>query len=249
MTNVGMILLCIASLCIAGIIYYTMKTRKAYRKPVLVSYALAGSEVSNLPDNVPELTRSVNLRSRTYRSKNGAELDPENYYHFITHGNSMQYCNINDGDLLFVTKNFKIGQLNSFPAIVVLRRLNSAQGRAHYKLRRAWACCKITDDFDEILRSIMNLRTFDVIKQIPSYDGEEELIKDFFEVRLSRYKENHKNDMENSQDVVVSTTFHTNENKVRFSIHPTSTIEGIVIGAFPGKGLTEGITTADTSNE
>ena len=66
------------------------------------------------------------------------------------------------------------------------------------------------------------------------------------------YKENHKEDMESSQDVVISTTFHTDENKVRFSIHPISTIEGIVVGAFPmvhdGRAI-EGINTANTSKE
>lgn len=250
MVYIGFLLLCVVLLGVVGIGYNTYRTRKKNKETFSIPITLAGSDASAIVGM--QAHEDIDIYNRKYENKDGIELDPKNYSWFVTRGNSMQYCNINDGDLLFVTKNFKIEQLNSFPEIIVLSKRNPTKEGVQHKLRRAWACCNITDDFNEILKSIMNLGTFDVIKRIPGYDGEEELIKDFFDTRLRLYKENHKEDMESSQDVVISTTFHTDENKVRFSIHPISTIEGIVVGAFPmvhdGRAI-EGINTANTSKE
>lgn len=183
--------------------------------------------------------KSISVTHNEFRGRNGNILEVYDYDQYVVSGNSMQYCGINDNDLIFVRKGFKISDLRPFPTIIVLSKRNVVENSPKYKLRRAWAYFDIlVDNIDEVLRNVLDPQNFKSIRDIEYYDGDKALLEDFYNERLPRYKEKYievKNADENDRKVVLSTTFHTNENKVRFSIHPASTIMGIVEESFTVK--------------
>lgn len=237
MLIVGMVLAILSVFLLGYIVYSISKSKKDLKteyqnKRYVYPTASAGSDKSDSK----AIAESVDVRYNEFRSKNGHVLDAYNYDHYIVDGDSMQYCGIHDKDLLFVKKGFALSDLKPFPTILVLSKRDSCIDKPKYKVRRAWACCNIKeDDLKRILASIMEPQNFKSIRDIEYYDGDQALIDDFFNVRLKRYYEKYINTgdvQKRNEEIVISTTFHTDEKKVRFSIHPVSLIMGVVEESF-----------------
>lgn len=237
MLIIGIILAIIA---LFGYVYVTYrlfrdkkKTKKEYKqKTHLYPTASAGTEDSK----GDAFASSISVADNEFRTKDGDILDVHQYDQYVVSGNSMQYCGIFDKDLIFTRKGFKISDLRPFPSVIVLGKRNITDNSPKYKIRRAWAYCDIVDDdIDEILKDILDPQNFKSVRDIDYYDGDNALLENFHKEKLPRYKKKYidnNNANANDRKVVISTTFHTNEKKVRFSIHPASSIMGIVEESF-----------------
>lgn len=188
--------------------------------------------------SAPMVLDAPSVDYNEFRSKTGKILNPEDFYKFVVDGNSMQFCGIHDKDLIFVPKGFTLSKIKQLPALFVLHR-DAIGNQPQYKLRRGWKICMIDDDLEKIINTILKSQQFKDLREEAkahnSYDSDELLKKDFFEYRLERYKGEYINcdfPKENNRQVLISTTFHTDENTIRFSIHPVASIVGIVEEAF-----------------
>lgn len=196
----------------------------------------AGSDTGCTPINHTVTLKSLGLIE--FKDNNGNILNPNDYDLYLVSGECMQYVDIHPNDLVFATKGFDVEHYNGkLPIILILKKGASApKNPMFYKLRRLWRVCNYRDNLMEILKSILQSPEFQEVRRRPSYDGDEQLINDFFDTRLKRYETDYINcEYPNASDekIIISTTFHTDIEKVRFSIHPISNIVGKVIAAFP----------------
>lgn len=173
-----------------------------------------------------------------FKDSRGNTLDPSDYDLYIVAGECMQYVNIHPNDLLFATKGFDVESYNGkLPIIVILKKGITAPGMApFFKLRRLWKVCNYRDNLREILESIIQSSEFLEVRRRPNYDGDKALIDDFFDTRLRRYVVDYiecEFPNINDEKIIISTTFHTDIQSVRFSIHPISNVVGKVEAAFP----------------
>lgn len=200
--------------------------------------ACAGTSKSDKPAEV----QSVSTEFNKFIGKDGQALDPNEYLQFVVEGNSMQFCGIHDKDLIFVPKEFRIVQLKKFPYILVLENSDAKEGQSKYKIRRAWGIAQFGDDrFEADVRKIMDSKQFQEIKDLKgvdgnlAYRGDEQVIEDFLSRRLPKYEQKYiycQNPDNWNRTVVISTTFDTDDEYIHFSIHPISTIIGIVSDSF-----------------
>lgn len=221
------------------ITHATVKARKkAYvetlNKRSVVFLACAGSDEES---SVSATTSIQAVETNAFKDKNGRFLNPADYRHFIVHGNSMKFCGINDKDLIFTDTNFQIENNESFPCVLVLRRNHTRTGKPIYKIRRTWikTVYSTKENLTEKIKNLMASPSFQEIRQLEVYDGDEKMLADLMENRIPIYENTYiKNNSANPFDrnIIVSTTFHTKEGKIRFSIHPQSLIEGKVIVSF-----------------
>ncbi len=188
---------------------------------------------------------SVSVTNNTFKDKDGTIMTPEGYYQFVVEGDSMQFCDIHDKDLIFVKKGFRITDLKTdgFPYILVLKNSDPSNDECpEYKIRRAWGISIFGDDrFEKDVRAILESKDFEVIKTLKgkdgsdAYRGDEQVIEDFLTERLPRYEAKYiKCDNPDilNRTVIISTTFDTDNRYIHFSIHPIASIVGIVKGAF-----------------
>lgn len=176
---------------------------------------------------------SVSITYNQFKAKNGCVLNPYEYDQYIVVGNSMKYCGILNDDLVFVKKGFKLDDLTKFPSILVFSWKDAKPNHPKYKLRRAWKVCNIDDDLKKILEEITEPRNFKSIRDIECFDSVSVMKKDFFDRCIAEYKK--REGESGCKDIVISTTFHVDNNKVRFSIHPVTAIMGIVEESFTVK--------------
>lgn len=191
-----------------------------------------------------EPVKSISVKNNTFVDKDGTEIKADEYYHFVVEGNSMQFCGIHDKDLIFVKKGFRITDLdlNRFPYILVLRNTVNTDENPNYKIRRAWCISQFGDDrFENDVRTIMNSKGFQEIKELKgidgndAYRGDEQIIDDFLKNRLPKYENKYikcDNPDTWNRTVVISTTFDTDNKYIHFSIHPIANIVGVVTDAF-----------------
>lgn len=184
---------------------------------------------------IPAEQESISLKYTQFKDCTGNIINPADYLQFVVKGDSMQFCGIHDNDLIFVKKGFDLNQLSSFPTPVVIKRDNAPADETQYKVRREWGICSI-DTCEDFITKILSSDEFkNKIAAINFYDGEEALLNDFRIERYGKYRDEYmcKNNADSKFDqVVISTTFHTNDNKIRFSIHPASNIIGIISDSF-----------------
>lgn len=195
----------------------------------------AGSNIGCTPVH-PIVLKSLDLIE--FKDKDGYILNPNDYNLYIVSGECMQYVDIHHNDLVFATKSFDVGHYSGkLPIILILKNgASTSNNPPFYKLRRLWKVCNYRDNLEEILKSILQSPEFQEVRRRPNYDGDEKLIKDFFDTRLKRYETDYiKCEHSNTIDekIIISTTFHTDIEKVRFSIHPILNIVGKVVAAFP----------------
>lgn len=192
--------------------------------------ACAGSYYSGMCNK----DESVACGQKEFYDQYGHLLNEAEFEKFIVKGDSMKLCGINDNDLLFVDKNEKI-KPEILPQILVIRRYQPKDGEPRFKIRRTWKICTMNDDFRQILNDIINSETFKCVKEEKEYAGDEKLMNDFINERLTKYKETFSDsDVPNSlyNKVIISTTLHTDINEIRFSLHPVDLIEGVVKASF-----------------
>lgn len=196
----------------------------------------AGSDIECTHVNHEVILKSLELIE--FKDKNGSILNPNDYDLYIVAGECMQYVDIHQNDLVFATKVFDVERYSGkFPIILILKKgVSASNNPLFFKLRRLWRVCNYRDNLMEILKSILQSPEFQEVRRRPNYDGDDKLISDFFGTRLNKYETDYiKCDYPNAIDekIIISTTFHTDIKKVRFSIHPISNIVGKVVAAFP----------------
>lgn len=204
-------------------------------KVIYVETACAGSdELTLMPVTKPIRALEID----TFKDKNGNILDPDNYRPFIVQGESMQFCGIRHNNLIFTDINFNIEDYNTvFPVVLVLLRSKVLGDRPQYKIRRTWKVTKYTNDENLLLEisQIINSSSFQEIRNLDVYDGDSAVINDFNQTRLPLYKREYvecDNPNVSDKEIVISTTYHTSERVIRFSLHPKSMIVGRVIASF-----------------
>jgi len=185
--------------------------------------------------------KAPSIYNNVFRTKTGEPIDPSLYLQFVVKGDSMKFCGIQSGSLIFVKKGFAISDIGRLPVVLVLKRRDAFGNRPQFKVRRAWKMGNFdtTGDFSKTLRDIIGTPPFQQLKEVflkeKAYDSDQALIDDFESTRLPAYRKEYIDcdfPKESDKEFVISTTFHTGEDKVRFSIHPVSSIVGIVSESF-----------------
>lgn len=214
-----------------------------YRDPNMTyNVACAGS-----PHNdTPKEKKSISVYSNEFLDENGMSIDVEQFDWFIASGASMHLTGINDGDIVFIKKGYVLDEKEDLPVVFVLKRDKKRDRKkdeeAQFKIRRGW---KFVDyvrnetDMNTHLESIMRSDKFrEIIKEKNKdfYPGDDAIKQDFFETRLPDYIKKYEKDKNGcNRKVMISTTLHTDENKIYFSIHPTNLIKGKVSYSFTVK--------------
>ncbi len=184
---------------------------------------------------IPVKDVSIATKYTQFKNSEGKVINPDEYIQFVVKGESMQFCGIKHNDLIFVKKGFKLEDLKSFPVPVVLHRDNAFANETQYKVRRAWGLCKYETCVELVEKVLASDEFRDRIATISFFDGKEAMLKDFHAKRLEVYKGKYINcecPSEINKTIVVSTTFHTDTKKIRFSLHPASQVVGIVSNSF-----------------
>nr|CAJ1762879.1 hypothetical protein AUSP0019_00154 [uncultured phage] len=207
-------------------------------KRIQIYTACAGSDDEN--KIIPSYREIQSLEYNVFKDQNGNILNINDYLHFIVQGESMQFCGIHNNDVIFVDEKFKFEEDTKFPIILVLRKHHlNREDKAQYKIRRTWMRCKYTskEELVDIVKSkILPSTKFQEIRQLSTYDGDSALIQDLKDKRIKIYEEKYikcENPNDNDKEIIISTTFHTKEKEIRFSLHPVSIIVGQVIASFP----------------
>lgn len=210
-------------------------------------------------DNTPKKMLSVSVYNHTFQDKDGNELDVEKFNKFIASGESMTLCDIHDNDLVFTPKDYIFKGDEELPAPFVLKRKKDVDETSlkrtikdiidcmtnkkkdetsQYKIRRGWKVMMYgKDNPHDIIKGIIESEKFkELINANPEfYPGDEDIVKDFFEKRLPKYERElnpeKRTDIKDCE-LLISTTLHTDVNKIYFSIHPTSLIVGKVVHSF-----------------
>lgn len=221
----------------------TKKSRQEERRKIVkisnefkysLDWALAGSDSSCHTPNSPTVD-VYGLGLTEYKDANGNILNFDDYDKFVVSGESMKFCGIHDNDLIFSTREANFAFDLSSPEIIVVRKNNLNDNQPAYKIRRAWAVSNYDDNLMDVLKNIIHSKSFQQIRKLPEYDGDTALIDDFRENRLPKYKDTFidcKNPNPHDRDIVISTTYHTDMNKIRFSIHPINLVKGKVVASF-----------------
>lgn len=230
---------------LALIAYQTKVVRKEVFKSLSenimpINTACAGSDDEDNPSS--SAIKMPPLEYNVFKDKQGNILNINDYLLFVVQGESMQFCGIHNNNVIFVDDKFKIGNDIEFPIVLVLRKHHLKKGdKSQYKIRRTWMYCKYTskEDLVNIVKSkILPSMKFQEIRQLSTYDGDSALIQDLENKRIKLYEEKYikcENPNENDKEIIISTTFHTKEKEIRFSLHPVSIIVGKVIASFPVK--------------
>lgn len=176
---------------------------------------------------------SIDIEACNFCDKKGNLLNVSKYDCFVVHGNSMKYAGINDQDFIFVQKDFSLSSIDNeaLPLILVIKYREIEEGKAKYKVRRTWYRGTIDDNFDQVLSRVMSSDDFSKLKKERGYITDDWMLKDFMEKRLEGYKNVYYQDgqcPEAYKDIIISTTYDTENDEIHFSIHPSSAIVGIV---------------------
>lgn len=174
---------------------------------------------------------AIDIQSCNFCDSQGNPLNLSLYDCYVVQGDSMKYAGINNNDFIFVSKDFDLSSLKSFPEILVIRYREERENKPQYKVRRAWYKGSIEDNLKDVATNIMNMPKFNKLAQQYGYKGQEWMIEDLIGKRLNEYKKAY---FENGvcpdkyKQIVISTTFDTEKEEIHFSIHPVSLIVGIV---------------------
>lgn len=206
----------------------------------IIELTSAGSDDENDSEGCHLHAKSVEVSSvdtTIYKDSEGNILDPNKYNLYIVDGNSMKLCGICDKDLIFSTRNFNIAEVEEFPIILVINKKHIKLDHPASKIRRTWDHVTFKDKHSliEALKNVLKSENFQEIRILPEYPGDDEVLKDFEDVRLKRYIDeyiNCDNPNDVDRDIVISSTLNTKKNVIHFSIHPVNKIAGEVIASF-----------------
>lgn len=205
--------------------------KEAYERFRTLSYAAAGSDDGC--HRSAQTVRVCGIEYTEYKDSKGNVLNPDLYEKYIVDGESMQFCGIHNNDLIFSTKG--VSHLSEFPVVLVIKKNHITDNCPSFKIRRAWCVANYDDGLVDVARNLLQTEMFQQIRQLDDYDGDTALIKDFIEVRLPAYEKDFvkcENPNEMDKNVVISTTYHTVDNKIRLSIHPLTKVMGKVVASF-----------------
>lgn len=236
MSTLGWAMLGITVVALCWAVWYAWGVQRKYRKKKEKDEVASVNAGDRKDQDVGATIATDALRTLTFTDKDGSVINPDDFEKYIVVGSSMKYCGISDRDLIFVTKGVNMEDLKDFPKPIVLRWDNAGPDSPQFKLRRGWATwIPCADGADTVLQSIFSNPAFDQIRRIPGYDGDEVLARDFKEERLPRYMARYASAggaCSLDDGVLISTTWHVAENKVRFSIHRLSSLVGVVKASF-----------------
>lgn len=232
--NIFFLVFIVSSILFIGLFVYLLidtihKRKNAMQHQKIYDVACAGSSHSGVGD-VEKVESSIRLTDE-FLDYDGKKINVDDYLQFIVSGESMRLSGIHDKDIVFVPKDYSFGS-ETLPSVFVLKKEHPIDGEAKYKIRRGWKIVpwqELVNNYKEILHSIMAMEKFKSIKDNEAYLGDEEIISDFENTRLKRYKDEHE--LESRGLVLISTTLHQKEHKdqkdkIAFSIHPVELIVG-----------------------
>lgn len=214
-----------------------------------MEYPLVCAGTEYLGDNSSKQLKKDRIKksiySHTFMDKSGKPIKTSEYLAFVVKGWSMMLADILNGDLILCKKGFNPDTiLNNriLPGIYVIRCKKKPEQNINYKLRRGWCIIRVLsshknneqDYFTQVLETIMSSESFANLRtrateSMVVMPTNEELIRDFFDNRLTKYKEDYLSDeqyLPEHDSILISTTLHTDENTIKFSIHPVSSIVG-----------------------
>lgn len=187
--------------------------------------ACAGSrDVCGVPT-----AQGIDVNEVQLADADGKAINPRDYSKFVVHGDSMKYAGISDGDLIFVKRGFKPDDLTDFPQIIVLRYRCAEPEKPNYKVRRAWAKGTVDSDFESIAESVFDNPKFQNLERQQGFMGKDWMLQNLREERLPKFHTDYPNA---TGGIVLSTTFDTATNQIHFSLHPATSVVGIVSQAF-----------------
>ncbi len=206
---------------------------RALKEYSVLNVAVAGSE--DECHKAEQTTRVWGLDMIQYKDSQGRILELSDYNLFIVDGESMRFCGIYNNDVIFSTKTFTAEDACSFPVVLVIRKNHVVEGYPAYKIRRAWCVVNYDSGLIEVVKNLLESDSFQLIRKLPEYPGDEFIIDDFVTLRLPRYEEvfiNCPNADVKDRSVIISTTYNTQDKVVHLSIHPVNRVVGKVIASF-----------------
>ncbi|MDE7421011.1 MAG: hypothetical protein K2N35_12470 [Muribaculaceae bacterium] len=229
MTSTTIVWICASLLFVIFVIAMIgiFHANKAFRTTSSVEKVACAGSVDNSYAN------TVKIRLPHNPMKTGVDTskrDLSSLARFIVKGNSMQYANINSDDLVYVRETDVDSIRKDLPKITLLSFTPKSPGMADRKIRRTWSIIKsdVCDrDFDEILNSILNTpEFFELRNRIGDKCPSNDMLKKIAIDSLDRYRQKHSSDT--IEDLLLSTTFRSEQNRIEFSIHPASALQGVV---------------------
>lgn len=185
-----------------------------------IPIAYAGTAYGNLPVSTKVNAKAIDILIDQVKTITAAN---EDLRPFMVEGDSMQYADIHNGDIVLTEKP----ELNneSLPKVVVIKDVNSNSFES-FKLRRAWKV--ISDDMDiptfrTMIGFVINSEKFKEVKNLVGEkcptDTEltDEIIGKFTALKKSE-----------GQSYLISTTYRTREKKIGFSMHNFQDVVGMV---------------------
>ncbi len=187
----------------------------------------AGSHYKEIPSQIQSISTKYNL----FKNPFGQALNTTDYNSYLVQGDSMQYCNIHTGDVVFAQKDFQLSDLTKFPSVVILKNHKATPEQCQYKIRRAWVVCadNLGDSaYVEIVKGIMRSPDYLILKDKAKsiYESDDKML-DGFMGKLRKYRADGNTDSF-GQGIVISSTYDVDEKKSRFSIHRASSLIGVV---------------------
>lgn len=187
----------------------------------------AGSHYMDIPPKMKTVSTKYNL----FKRPSGQSLDPCAFDSYLVQGDSMQYCDIHTGDIVFSPKGFRLSDLKKFPSVMILKNQIANPDQCQYKIRRAWVVC--ADNLEEsvyidIVKEIMESPDYLILKERAKniYESNKRMLDGFLD-KLEEYQSNRHPDSL-GQSIVISSTYDVDNKKIRFSIHRASSLMGIV---------------------
>lgn len=239
------ILIWIAITIVIGVFVTLVYMFNKYRNPEM-NYAVACAGTEYKEESIDRQKAQVerdSIYTNFFIDNNRQKLDVNNYRPFIVKGNSMSLSGIYDGDLVLTNRNFNLDYDIILPDIYIIKRFKKKGDVIEFKLRRGW---KIINDishiaeqderkvFETILKEILSSPQFNKLKEMAANGhvneiDDQKMIEDFFTTRLKEYKDRYLINgkyQDKAKKILISTTLHTKENEILFSIHPVSNIIG-----------------------
>ncbi len=209
---------------------------KELNKSSRLNWVLAGSEEEDGCETTSSKVDIAALGRYEYKKQDGEILEPQDHKLFVVIGESMRFAGIHNHDLIFSTKKFNFDKLkDGTPQILVIHKRHPKENRPAYKLRRTWKVTQYNDNLLDEIKEILDSEAFKSVRSLSVYDGDSNLIEDFANTRVPKYCRDFiscDNPDEKDRQIVISTTFHTDTEEIRFSIHPVSRIVGQVVASF-----------------
>lgn len=235
MTGVSLIIGLVMSAVVAFVLILAIVKVVKIRKKSMGEIAIKkmsyfNAVAGNCDHAADEKTDSVSYAGCDFIDKDGHKIDAGSFDIYIAVGDSMRLCGINDGDMLFVDRNYK-DSLSSLPKVLVMNISNAKENEVKYKVRRAWKVCSINDDLDNLIGEIQNSVKFAVLKNSEYYSDDNSMIEDFH-IELDKYRKEFLTGRQDNDysEIVISTTIR--EEKIHFSIHPLQLVAGVVRHSF-----------------